>query len=193
MTMIANLRQPHDDAGAARQAERAAAGAARRRGFTLIEILIVVVILGILATIVIPQFTSASQQARENTLKDDLRYLRVQLGVFKAQHRDVPPGYPGGNRLAAPSEADFLAQMMQFTDESCNTNPVVTPVFKFGPYLGRMPPNPLNGLDTIRVIGNGAAIPAADDTTGWTYKPQTQEFLANSTGNDANGTPYVNY
>ena len=38
-----------------------------RRGFTLVELLIVVVILGILATIVIPQFSNASQQARENT------------------------------------------------------------------------------------------------------------------------------
>ena len=73
-------------------------------GFTLIEILIVVVILGILATIVIPQFSNASAQASENTLKDDLRYLRTQIVVFKAQHRDVPPGYPGGDPSAATTE-----------------------------------------------------------------------------------------
>src|SRR5262245_49632233 len=74
-------------------------GIARRsaRAFTLVEILIVVVILGILATVVIPQFTSATHETRENTLKDCLRYLRTQVLVFKAQHRDVPPGYPGGD------------------------------------------------------------------------------------------------
>src|SRR4051812_32333230 len=75
-----------------------------RGGFTLVEILIVVVILGILATVVIPQFSNASQEARENTLKDDLRYLRIQIQVYKAQHRDVPPGYPNADPNQAPTE-----------------------------------------------------------------------------------------
>src|SRR3954471_6340222 len=75
--------------------------------FTLVEILIVVVILGILATVVIPQFSNASQEARENTLKDDLRYMRTQLQVFKAQHRDVAVGYPGANTSAAPTFTAF--------------------------------------------------------------------------------------
>src|SRR6185295_4442488 len=93
----------------------------RRRGFTLIEILIVVVILGILAAIVIPQFSNASHVARENTLKDDLRYLRTQIAVFKAQHRDVPPGYPNGNKLSTPTWNDFQDQMCKFTSEKCAT------------------------------------------------------------------------
>src|SRR4051812_15890238 len=86
----------------------------RKRAFTLIEILIVVVILGILAAIVIPQFSNASHVARENSLKDDLRYLRTQVAVFKAQHRDVPPGYPSGNIASTPTSADFIAQMTQY-------------------------------------------------------------------------------
>src|SRR5690242_11487939 len=86
----------------ARAGHRRAAAAAS--AFTLIEILIVVVILGILAMIVIPQFSNASAQARENTLKDDLRFLRLQVQVFAAQHRDTPPGYPSGNTAAAPTE-----------------------------------------------------------------------------------------
>src|SRR3954452_20868409 len=86
-----------------------------RRGFTLVELLIVVVILGIMATIVIPQFSNASLQARENTLKDELRYLRVQVQVFKAQHKDIAPGYPGGDRNAAATETDFIDQMTKHT------------------------------------------------------------------------------
>jgi general secretion pathway protein G len=163
------------------------------RAFTLVELLIVVVILGIMAMIVIPQFSNASHTARENTLRDDLRFLRTQIGVFAAQHRDVTPGYPGGDTTAAPTEADFLAQMTMFTSEPCATNATKSAVYKFGPYLSKMPSNPLNGKSTVTVIANGAAVPAADDSTGWYYKPQTKEIIANSTGSDGTGTAYYGY
>src|SRR5437762_13968021 len=60
-----------------------------RKGFTLVEILIVVIILGILAAIVIPQFTSASQDARKNSLSSQLQTLRSQLELYKLEHLDT--------------------------------------------------------------------------------------------------------
>ena len=59
-----------------------------KRGFTLVEILIVVVILGILAAIVIPQFTQASTEAKTNSLCSDLQTLRSQIELYKVQHND---------------------------------------------------------------------------------------------------------
>src|SRR4051794_41699965 len=106
-----------------------------RTGFTLIEILIVVVILGIIASIVIPQFSNASHVARENTLKDDLRYLRTQIVVYKAQHRDVAPGYPGGNKATTPTYDDFVAQLTQHTNEKGDTRLVADAAYPLGPYL----------------------------------------------------------
>lgn len=165
----------------------------RRRGFTLVEILIVVVILGIMAMIVIPQFSNASHVARENTLRDDLRFLRTQIGVFAAQHRDVCPGYPGGNTSVNPTEAAFVDHMTLYTSEGCATNTTSSPVFKYGPYLTRMPTNPLNGLSTITMVNNGAPLPAPNEATGWIYKAQSKEIIANLTGSDATGTPYAQY
>ena len=55
------------------------------------EILIVVIILGILAAIVIPQFTNASQNARESSLQSTLQTLRSQIQLYKLQHSDALP------------------------------------------------------------------------------------------------------
>jgi general secretion pathway protein G len=64
----------------------------RRRGFTLIEILIVVVILGILAAIVIPQFTNAAQDASAASARSQLQTMRSQVELYRVQNNgQIPP------------------------------------------------------------------------------------------------------
>ena len=66
-----------------------------KSGFTLVEILIVVVILGILAAIVIPQFTEASTDAKEARMLSDLQSVRSQIELYKIQHNDELPTFGG--------------------------------------------------------------------------------------------------
>ena len=60
-----------------------------KRAFTLIEILIVVVILGILAAIVIPQFTDASEEAMDSSVRSQLQTIRAQIELFQVQNPNV--------------------------------------------------------------------------------------------------------
>jgi len=66
-----------------------------RRAFTLVEILIVVVILGILAAIVIPQFASATDSARHNAFVTDLNALTKAVSAYAGIH-GLPPDSSSG-------------------------------------------------------------------------------------------------
>lgn len=166
----------------------------RARGFTLVEILIVVVLLGVLAAIVIPAVGNSATSARETTLSMDLSLLRRFIPVYTSQHGEVPPGYPGGDLSAMPTEDAFVAQATLSSDSGGQTAARGTPGFRLGPYLSNIPVNPFNKLDTVEVLGDDADFPAtADNAHGWIYKPASGEIRPGNAGTDDGGTAYYAY
>jgi prepilin-type N-terminal cleavage/methylation domain-containing protein len=72
-----------------------------RKAFTLVEILIVVVILGILAAIVVPQFTNATQDAQGGNIMSQLDTLNNQLELYRARNNGQnPPSLVAGGANA---------------------------------------------------------------------------------------------
>ncbi len=61
-----------------------------KRAFTLIEILIVVVILGILAAIITPQFASATSDSKAANIKSQLHMFQQQIDLFYARNGHFP-------------------------------------------------------------------------------------------------------
>src|SRR5437868_94306 len=107
------------------------------QGFTLVEILIVVIILGILAAIVIPQFTNASTDARKNSLLSQLQTMRSQIQLFKLQHNDILP--------------DLVTNQWNQLLSKTNLGGTVDTTANglYGPYLESTPKNPLNTDTTV--------------------------------------------
>ena len=138
-------------------------------GFTLVELLIVVIILGILAAVVIPQFNSAAAEARESAVASNLATLRQAIELYKVQHNDTFPG------------ATIVTQLTTTTDV---TGAAGT---KYGPYIRQgFPKNPVSSDATVATAATMPA--AADDSSGWVYATGTGDIKANSTGAAHSGT-----
>ena len=139
------------------------------RAFTLIEILIVVVILGILASILIPQFANVSQDSRRTAELTTVQTLRNQITLYRVQHRDMNP-----------STTQFWTNLMATTDEYGNVGSDV--IHKYGPYVAQAPVNPYNGLNTVEAVSAPGAIPTDADlekkTVGFLYDVETGRIWA---------------
>lgn len=164
------------------------------KAFTLIEILVVVVLLGILATVILPLIAGSSISAQESSLACDLNMLRRFVLIYKTQHLEIGPGYPDGDTTQAPTEQAFLDQMTMSSNSEGQTAAIGTPGFKRGPYLMKIPVNPLNHLSTVQMLGDAENFPAnADGSHGWIYKAATSEVRSDSIGTNDGGKPYYDY
>ncbi len=164
------------------------------KAFTLVEILIVVVILGILAAVVIPTIANNTLSAKDSVLAVDLQLLRRVILVYKSQHLEVGPGYPNGDTTQAPTEQAFIDQATMASNTNGQTAAIGTPGFIRGPYLMKIPANPFNGLNTVEILANAQAFPAnADNSHGWVYKPATSEIRVDNTGTNNNGVRYYDF
>jgi len=143
----------------------------RRGGFTLIEVLIVVVIMAVLAATIIPQFSTSANDARESNVKFNLQSLRTQLELYKLQHAG---NYPTG--------ATNLEQLTKATDAvgAVSANGLPDATYPFGPYVnGKLPSQPFSGLKTVTLdTGTAGTTPTATATPGggWIYRAATGEI-----------------
>jgi general secretion pathway protein G len=120
----------------------------RRVGFTLVELIIIVSILAILASLVIPKFTDASVVAQVAATKDQLRIVRTVLERYKVDHDDRYPDID-----------DLWGAVTGKTDKDGTINASGD----FGPYMKSAPENPFTESITVAAFGAGSA------NDGWEY------------------------
>ena len=157
----------------------------KNKGFTLIEILIVVIILGILAAIVIPQFSNASTAAKTSSVSTTAQSLRSQIALFKLQHNDV-----------LPAPATFWTLMTTATDANGAAFGTSSSAGPFGPYMQSIPANALNGLTTVVdspgvVYGTAQAPGSAASACGWAYDYNSNTGTGRLYGTGTNTTTLV--
>lgn len=159
-------------------------------GFTLMEILIVVILLGILAMVVVPQITISSEDTKVSTLQSNLGQLRSLLEIYYAQHNETYPGEiddatGSGAPTPANAPAAFVNQLTLYSKATGQASKTDRAGFPLGPYIKSttLPPNPFNNsssvvIDTGTIDLTARTVAPGDMASGYKFFTQTGVLIA---------------
>lgn len=137
-----------------------------RKGFTFVEMMIVIIVIAILALIVIPRLLGQGRKAKEAMLKGDLHQLHNAIQQFEVDCGDFPAQL---TQLQVKPEATDVGGNGLDLDEKGWT----------GPYMrtpdGKLPPDPFTGI--------------AD----WNYEPKSGDVHSSATFTAIDGSKYSNW
>ncbi|MCG9894395.1 MAG: prepilin-type N-terminal cleavage/methylation domain-containing protein [Fimbriimonadaceae bacterium] len=136
----------------------------RRRGFTLVELMVAVAIMGMVMAIAVPNLQLAGRRARESALRNDLAVVRAAIQMFRTDVGCHPTQLAHLSGLAAPATC---------TTVGGGSTPVIASRYR-GPYLPATPVDPVS-------------------RTAFGYTAATGVVLSSAAGNDINGSPYSGY
>ena len=164
--------------------------------------LIVIIVLGILAMIIVPQITVSTDDAKVSTLQSNLSGIRSAIEIYFVQHGNTYPGekkIDGSADTASDGEAAtaFLQQLTRYSASTGQVSSVKDTTFKYGPYIktGSLPTNPFSSLATVVADYDVTSITQARTTSGtadYRVYPETGVVFAND-GGTSGGVAHTAY
>jgi general secretion pathway protein G len=139
----------------------------KQTGFTLVELVVVVMILGILAAVAAPKLLGTSSTATDNGIKQTLAVVRDAIERFTAEH--------GGTFPRSDTDANFKLDLK--------------------PYLrGTFPTCPVGNIATV-AFSTANPLVVTGTTGGWIFSSGSGEFAVNSTAltNSKDDPPALQY
>ena len=132
----------------------------RTRGFTLVELLVVVVVLAVLAAIVLPKFMDSGKRSKESALRSDLKLVRNAISMFRNDTGLYPLTLDDMAATAAPAKGSDGTSDVDLTASSWH-----------GPYMQSVPTDPVS-------------------LAAYTYTKTTGTIVSSASGNGMDGTAF---
>lgn len=149
-----------------------------------------VVILAVLAGAVVSQFGTATADAKDATLRQNLQAIRKQWELFKVQHNGHPPGWT--------DLTDMGGHLFAYTNAAGDISTTPSPNHPYGPYwYGPTTINPWNGATGAKLVLDPTAqtpdhdLMDGDERVGWFLNPYTGQLAPNAEGTTSDGTPRI--
>ena len=118
----------------------------RKRGFTLVELLIVIIIIAVLAAVAIPKFANSGNRSKESALRAELRQMRNAVELFRNDTGAFPATLADLAATAAPAQGK----------NADGTNRAITAADYKGPYLSAINTDPTNGSAWDYSVASGS-------------------------------------
>lgn len=127
-----------------------------RRGFTLVELLVVIVVLAVLAAIVLPKFVNSSRRGKESALRSDLKLLRNAVSLFQTDTGYCPTSLDDLKATSKPAKGlDSAGAEQTISDGDWH-----------GPYLQDVPVDPVSGSTFGYSVTAGSVGKVTSSATG---------------------------
>jgi general secretion pathway protein G len=135
-----------------------------RKGFTLVELLIVIIIIAVLAAIAIPKFANSGTRSKESALRADLKLYRNAIELYKNDTGVYPAAMADLAATTAPANGK---------DSTGATKAIAATDWK-GPYLQSLENDPVGGAAftysvTSPTVGSVNSSTAGNGTDGTAY------------------------
>ncbi len=144
---------------------------AKRSAFSLIELVIVVVIMGVIAAIALPRLGSMVSNANASALKGSLAEVQRAIDIYTGEHQGLAPALESdGSVTLLPRKV--IARLLVPSDADGS----LSAAGAFGPYLRFWPVNPMNGSNRLRIDG----APAPANLGGWRYDSTTHSIQSDA-------------
>ena len=130
----------------------------RRSGFTLVELVVVILILGVLAAIAAPKLFSTSSTAADNSMRTSISIIRGAIDLYASANNGALPGADGTQATFKTDVAPYLRGSFP----KCAVGPAA------------------NQNATITFTASSPPTGLLADNSGWKYNKTTGEFICNN-------------